>query len=293
MPHPKERPGPWSRSSRRDFLMRSGGAALALSGAAPLLAACSNSTTSGAPASSGGEPVGPGGLPLARPDKRVTLPLWTRPDRVRHGARDRRRVHRLQLSGLHLRQAAQGLRQEVRRHGQGRAVRRHQLRDRQARLRRHLAGRHRHDAGQPRPGGRRQADPADQPRLHPEPEEERVAVAAEPVLRRRLALRRALHDVLDRHRLAHRPRQGGHRGDGQPLGHPLGVAGVQGQGRRAQRAARDDRDGAPAQGPHGRQHRGSQADRRGRGRPAGALRRSATCWSTTCSTRTSPRTRPG
>jgi spermidine/putrescine transport system substrate-binding protein len=78
LPHPKERPGPWSRSSRRDFLVRSGGAALALSGAAPLLAACSNSTTTSA-ASSGGEAVGPGGLPLARPDKRVTLPLWRDP----------------------------------------------------------------------------------------------------------------------------------------------------------------------------------------------------------------------
>jgi len=79
LPHPKERPGPWSRSSRRDFLKRSGGAAIALSGAGSLLAACSNSTTTGAPDSSGGEAVGPGGLPLARPDRRVTLPLWTDP----------------------------------------------------------------------------------------------------------------------------------------------------------------------------------------------------------------------
>jgi len=78
LPHPMERPGLWSRSSRRDFLKRSGGAALALSSAGALLSACSNSTSTGG-ASSGGEAVGPGGLPLARPDKRVTLPLWRDP----------------------------------------------------------------------------------------------------------------------------------------------------------------------------------------------------------------------
>ena len=73
--HPKER-----GATRRDFLMRSGGAALGLSSAGSLLAACGNSTTpSGAATGTGGEPVGPGGLPLARPDKRVTLPMWEDP----------------------------------------------------------------------------------------------------------------------------------------------------------------------------------------------------------------------
>jgi spermidine/putrescine transport system substrate-binding protein len=74
--HPKGR-----GSTRRDFLMRSGGTALGLSSAGSLLAACGNTTTpSGAAGTgSGGEPVGPGGLPLARPDKRVTLPLWEDP----------------------------------------------------------------------------------------------------------------------------------------------------------------------------------------------------------------------
>ena len=73
--HPKER-----GATRRDFLIRSGGAALGLSGAGSLLAACSNSTTSGGAATgSHGQPVGPGGLPLARPDRRVTLPRWEDP----------------------------------------------------------------------------------------------------------------------------------------------------------------------------------------------------------------------
>ena len=72
--HPKER-----GATRRDFLIRSGGAALGLSGAGSLLAACSNSTTPGGKHQRPGQPVGPGGLPLARPDKPVTLPLWEDP----------------------------------------------------------------------------------------------------------------------------------------------------------------------------------------------------------------------
>ena len=74
--HPKERS---SALSRRDFLLRTAGAATVLSGAGGLLAACGNSTTSATPTSTTGELLGPGGLPLARPDKRVTLPLWEDP----------------------------------------------------------------------------------------------------------------------------------------------------------------------------------------------------------------------
>jgi spermidine/putrescine transport system substrate-binding protein len=75
--HPKERR---LAATRRDFLMRSGGGALALSGAGALLAACSNSTSSGnSAASSGGAPLGPLGVPLARPDQRVTLPRYEDP----------------------------------------------------------------------------------------------------------------------------------------------------------------------------------------------------------------------
>jgi spermidine/putrescine transport system substrate-binding protein len=75
--HPKERRG---TLSRRDFLVRSAAAASALS-AGGVLAACSSETTPEAATGTGGEtePVGPGGLPLARPDKRVTMPLWEDP----------------------------------------------------------------------------------------------------------------------------------------------------------------------------------------------------------------------
>jgi spermidine/putrescine transport system substrate-binding protein len=74
--HPKERHSPLSR---RDFLLRSAAAAAVLSGSGGLLAACSSETTPEATTGASGEPVGPGGLPLARPDKRVTMPLWEDP----------------------------------------------------------------------------------------------------------------------------------------------------------------------------------------------------------------------
>jgi spermidine/putrescine transport system substrate-binding protein len=74
--HPKERYG---RLNRRDFLLRSAAAATVLSGSGGLLAACSSETTPEATTGASGEPVGPGGLPLARPDKRVTMPLWEDP----------------------------------------------------------------------------------------------------------------------------------------------------------------------------------------------------------------------
>ena len=67
--HPKER---LTSLSRRSLLLRGAGAAGAFYGAGGLLAACGNTTTS--TGSSGDELTGPGGLPLARPDKRVTLP---------------------------------------------------------------------------------------------------------------------------------------------------------------------------------------------------------------------------
>ena len=70
--HPKERYG---RLDRRDFLLRSAAAATVLSGSGGLLAACSSETTPEATTGASGEPLGPGGLPLARPDKRVTIRL--------------------------------------------------------------------------------------------------------------------------------------------------------------------------------------------------------------------------
>ncbi|HYW29558.1 MAG TPA: spermidine/putrescine ABC transporter substrate-binding protein [Gaiellales bacterium] len=75
--HPKERR---FGATRRDFLLRSGGAAFALTGAGSLLAACSNSTSAGSGATgSNGQKLGPLGLPLARPDVPNTLPRYENP----------------------------------------------------------------------------------------------------------------------------------------------------------------------------------------------------------------------
>jgi spermidine/putrescine transport system substrate-binding protein len=74
--HPKERGNGFTR---RDFLVRSAGTAAALSGAGGILAACASETTAETPTGTGGELLGPGGLPLARPDKRVTMPFWEDP----------------------------------------------------------------------------------------------------------------------------------------------------------------------------------------------------------------------
>ena len=71
--HPKERP---NSLSRRSFLLRSAGGVAAVYGAGGLLAACGNTTSVPGDTGVGGGLAGPGGLPLARPDKRVTLPRW-------------------------------------------------------------------------------------------------------------------------------------------------------------------------------------------------------------------------
>jgi spermidine/putrescine transport system substrate-binding protein len=75
--HPKERR---SGATRRDFLVRSGGAAISLSSISGILAACSNSTTAGtAGSSASGWPLGPGGIPLARPTHPVKMKRWEDP----------------------------------------------------------------------------------------------------------------------------------------------------------------------------------------------------------------------
>ncbi len=67
------------RGNRRQFLRRTGGAAAGLASASPLLAACSNTTTAAAPSGSDGGSGGPGGFPLARPNRPVQLPRWQDP----------------------------------------------------------------------------------------------------------------------------------------------------------------------------------------------------------------------
>ncbi len=71
------RSGRRGRMTRRDFLRRSAGAAIALPSMSAILAACSKpgTTTSGG----GGDGATPTGIPLARPDAPVTLPMVGEP----------------------------------------------------------------------------------------------------------------------------------------------------------------------------------------------------------------------
>ena len=265
--HPKER-----GATRRDFLIRSGGAALGLSGAGSLLAACSNSTTPGGGSSVAGKaPVGPGGLPLARPDKRVTLPLWKDP--IASGLKPetggtftifnypnylytklfKEFCAKYDVTPQYT--AFDNIASGIQRLASGSVE----------------PGRDGDDARQPRPGRRRPADQPAQPGLHPQPEEERLATAREPVLRLGVALHRPVHHLRDGHLLAQRPRHRGHRRHAAAVGHLLAVPGVQRQDRAPLRGPRDDRDGAPAQGHHRHQHRGPEAREPGGGRPEAAL----------------------
>jgi spermidine/putrescine transport system substrate-binding protein len=72
--HPRERP-----TTRRQFLYRAGVAVGTLSGADLLLSACGGTAKSAA--TTGGDPggalMGPGGIPLARRDHPVTLPIYS------------------------------------------------------------------------------------------------------------------------------------------------------------------------------------------------------------------------
>lgn len=71
--HPRERP-----TTRRQFLIRAGLTVGALSGADALLSACGGSANSaGTTGTSTGALMGPGGIPLARRDHPVTLPIYS------------------------------------------------------------------------------------------------------------------------------------------------------------------------------------------------------------------------
>jgi spermidine/putrescine transport system substrate-binding protein len=72
--HPRERP-----TTRRQFLIRAGTVVGTLAGADALLSACGGSSKSGAfvpPTTTSGKLMGPGGIPLARRDQPVTLPIY-------------------------------------------------------------------------------------------------------------------------------------------------------------------------------------------------------------------------
>ena len=218
---PHQRGGP--SVDRRDFLR--GSMLLALAAGSPaLLAACGERTPS-VSGSTGAEPQRDRAL---APERSGDAAAVRRPAgrRLRPGARDRRHVPDLQLPRVQRAGRPEGLRQEVRREGRGDHLH-HDVRGRrQAEARCHRLRRVLPDAGHPRQGRRRQAPPAGEPELHHR-HEQRLAAAAEPVLRPGFAIHRALHGLHDRH---HVPRGPGHARERpqRRLRHALG-RGEQGQ----------------------------------------------------------------
>ena len=87
-----------------------------------------------------------------------------------------------------------------------------------------------------RPDDGEAARAAAQPQLPAEPREH-LAPARRSVLRQGIALHRPVRRVAGRDRLAKRQGERGHREHGRPVGHLLGVPGLQGQGRAPRRQA--------------------------------------------------------
>ena len=236
-----------------------------------LLAACGNSTTPTASTNSQGKPVGPGGLPLARPDNPVKLPLWEDP--IKSGLKPETGgtftvynypayLYKKLLNEFCAKydvtpqytpfdNIATGIQKLADRDG--------------------AARRHGDDPRSPRPGGRGAPHQAAQPGLHPQPPAEHLAGARGPVLRQGQPVHRPLHALCDRHPLAHRSRHRGHRRYEAALGHLLAGPGVLGQGLHADGGPGDHRGGPAAQGGHRHQHRGPEADQSSGRRPEAAV----------------------
>ncbi len=250
--HPRER-----RSTRRHFLFSSAGSIAALSGADALL------RDRGGIRRSRRRPDRPGRDPARAPQVPGHPPdlLGQRADLERQEPGEGAAEH-LHVVGLHQPGCPQELREGHRREGQD-----HDLRERGGGARKAHVGagelrRVVRDRRLPLTLRRGEADPAAQPLLPVEPEE-RVAVAAEPVLRRALALLGAVYRLHDGHRLP--------QGQGEAAAHGLQrvLAGeaLLGQGGDPRRPARGARDGTPPPRHRGRQHGGPETRERGRSRP--------------------------
>ena len=231
--HPKDVRG---RMSRRALLER--GAGLAVTGS--FLAACANTTdvksTAGAGTQAGevvtsgtgtaaAVPLGPGGIPIASRDRPVKLPLYDDNAGIdsKPAARGRP-AQGLQLGSVHRPRGRQEVREAVQAEGHPHHVPERGRGDGEAavgqrRLRRLLPER---DA--PADPGLAQARPAAQPRLPAQPGGERLARAGRSVLRQGRAVRRPLHRVRHRHRLAQRPGQGGHHRSCRTRGRRCGTS---------------------------------------------------------------------
>ena len=194
-----------SGTTRRTFMRHAATAAASLS-VPGLLAACG--TTSPTAGSSGGSsttPMGPGGLPLARPDNPVTLPIYADNKAIASGPVAREGTAAvLQLGPVHQHRRRQGVREEVRRQRPDQHVHDDRRGGREDLQRHRSVRRVRARARVPRAARRRQGPAAAEPQLHPESQGQRVAVAAQPLVRRGRALHGSVHGLHDRNRLARR-----------------------------------------------------------------------------------------
>ncbi len=145
------------------------------------------------------------------PTSRVTLPRWEDPIASGLQPETGGTFTVFNYPAYLYRKVLNGFRGQVQRRCPVHAVRQRQLRNPAACLRSGHARRDEYHAGRPRYRRCRQADQAAQPRLHPEPPEEHLAAAPQPVLRRRVALHRSLHRLRHRHRMADGQGQAGHR----------------------------------------------------------------------------------
>src|SRR6476469_8626746 len=266
--HPKERP---NSLNRRNFLLKSAGAAVAFSAAGPLLAACGNSTSVPESTGAGGELLGPGGLPLARPDKRVILPRWEDP-------------------------IASGLQPET----GGTFTVFNYPSYLYKKLLTEFGAKYGVDVQYTgfdniNSGLQRLASGAVTPDvMEITPDTLDAGVAGKlvnplnldyiPNLQKNIwpQLVDPWYDGESRYTVPYTvyadgiawrtDHHSGHRRHGPAVGHLLGVPGVQGQGGAPLREPGDDRHGAPAQGEHGHQHRGFRAREQRGVRPQGALR---------------------
>ena len=194
MAHPREGwqgHGVPRKLTRRSFLGRSAGAALAALAGGSLLDACASGLT------------GSGALPLPRPNQPGAVAALLRQQRHRLGPGPGTGGHApgLQLGRLRQPGLREQLRQEVQVQGTGHHVQHHGRGDREAAQRAELRrpdGRHR---GRARPAHRVQAGPADQPLLHPGHRPGLVRLH-QPLLRPGLAVHGAVHDLHDGHVLA-------------------------------------------------------------------------------------------
>ena len=266
-----------NRHTRRGFISAPGGAAAALS-VPGLLAACGTTQPLPAPGGvSGPDPrPGPRGAATGAAERAgVAADLrGQQGDRLGPEAREGAAAV-LQLAGVHQPGRHQLVREEVRRRGPDLDV--------------HHA---RRGGGQDRVGRRavrrllsRDADleqlvvgkllRAAEPRLHPQPRGQRLADARQPLVRLRQPVHGPVHDLHDRHRLAHRQ-----AAELQPraLRQPVERAVDRGPedlraGRDARRPARRAGARAAAQRRHRRQHREpGHAERRPEVDPAAGLR---------------------